>query len=317
MFITLLLFILSFCLLWVGSGLAVSAVTKIARSLRMSSFFVSFFVLGFFTSITEIMVGINAVIDNTPEIFMGNLIGSSVVIFMLVIPLLAVLGNGVSLNHNFKFKDLVTAALVVGFPAVLTIDSRFSIIDTVLCIVMYGYFVYTQEKNSSSMSKIMWIHFKRSTIYMSFLKILAAIVLVFTASNILVQQTTQLATFLGVSPFLISILVISIGTNIPELSIALRAILARKKDVAFGNYLGSATLNTFEIGLLSLVSKKPIVADGSNYSILAFLFGMAMFVYFGKSRNNISRLEGSVLLGLYLLFFVFEMSSGPGWNFSI
>ena len=101
------LFALAFVLLWIGSGIAVHAITKISYGLRMSSFFVSFLIMGFFTSITEIMVGINALVNKQPEIFVGNLIGSSIVIFLLVIPLLAFLSKGVNLNHSFKFKDLV------------------------------------------------------------------------------------------------------------------------------------------------------------------------------------------------------------------
>lgn len=308
------LFIISFTLLWIGSGLAVGAITKISHSLRMSSFFVSFFVMGLFTSLTEIMVGINAVINNQPEIFVGNLIGSSIVMFMLVVPLLAVLGNGVNLNHSFKFKDLVTAALVVGIPALLTIDNRITLVDVLICLVLYGYFAFIQEKNNRSLSKLVAINLSRSTIYISLAKILVAIVLVFFASSILVKQTTVLANYFGASPFIISILVISVGTNIPELSIAVRAVLAKKKDIAFGNYLGSATLNTLELGLLGLISTKPIPALGSNFSIAVFLVGLVLFLYFAKSRKTISRVEGSVLILIYFLFVAFEIFTGPGWT---
>lgn len=309
------LFTFSFVLLWIGSGLAVHAITKISYSLRMSSFFVSFFVMGLFTSITEIMVGINAVISNQPEIFVGNLVGSSIVVFLLVVPLLAVFGNGVNLNHSFRFKDLVTATLVVGFPALLTLDNRITLVDVLICLILYAYFVFIQEKNNQTLSKLVMVKFTRSTIYVNLAKILIAIVLVFFASSILVQQTSVLANLFGASQYIISILVISIGTNIPELSIAIRAVLARKKDIAFGNYLGSATLNTLELSLLGLISAKPIAALGSNFSVIAFLSGLIVFLYFAKSQKTISRIEGFVLLFFYLLFLVFELLSGPGWEF--
>lgn len=308
------LFILSFTLLWVGSGLAVGAITKISHSLRMSSFFVSFFVMGLFTSLTEIMVGINALITNQPEIFVGNLVGSSVVMFMLVVPLLAVLGNGVNLNHSFKFKDLVTAALVVGLPALLTLDNRITLVDVLVCLVLYGYFAFIQERNNKSLSRLVMIKLTKSTIYVNLAKILVAIVLVFFASSILVRQTTVLADMFDASSFIISVLVISVGTNIPEISIAVRAVLAKKKDIAFGNYLGSATLNTLELGLLGLISTKPIPALGSNFSIAVFLVGLVLFLYFAKSRKTISRIEGSILILIYLLFVVFELFTGPGWS---
>ncbi len=308
------LFLLSFALLWVGSGLAVSAISKISNSLRMSSFFVSFFIMGLFTTISEIMVGINSVISNQPEIFVGNIVGSAVIIFLFILPLLSILGNGIHLNHSFKFKDLVTATLVVGFPAILTLDNRITLVDILICLILYGYFSFMLEKNNRSLSKFITINFSRSTIYISLIKILIAVVLVFFASNILVNQTTIIADFFGASPFIISLLIISIGTNIPEISIAVRAILAKKNDIAFGNYLGSATLNTLVFGLLGLMSERPILALGSNYSIIIFLTGLVLFLYFAKSGNSISRVEGSVLLFIYFLFVIFEIITGPGWT---
>lgn len=308
------LFLVAFIFLWIGSGLAVNTITKISHSIRMSSFIVSFFVLGLFTSITEIMVGINAVIENEPEIYVGNLLGSSVIVFMLVIPLLAVVGNGVGLNHSFRFKDLISATLVVGFPALLTLDNRIGAIDAIILIVIYFYFVFMLEKESGSINKFVQIGIRQKTLIVSFFKVIAAIVLVFAGSSILVNETPKLGEILNISPFIISVLLLSIGTNIPELSIAVRSILAKHKDVAFGNYVGSATLNTLEMGALSLFRNSPAPADGSNYSVISFVLGLFLFVYFVKSKNNISRSEGFALLGCYLLFVFFEIFTGPGWN---
>lgn len=313
MFQNVALFILAFVFLWVGSGLVINSINKISHRLHMSSFFLSFFVLGFFTSITEIMVGVTAVIDKTPEIFIGNLVGGSVVIFLLIIPLLAVVGNGVGLNHSFNFKDLVSATLVVGFPALLTMDNRIGIIDAFVCIIIWGYFVFMMEKQSGSIDKIVHINIKQSSLILSFLQIIAGIMLIFFASNILVEQTIALGTTLNTSPYLISILILSIGTNIPEISIAVHSIILKRKDIAFGNYVGSAALNTLELGVLSLITKTPVPANGSNYSVIVFLLGLAVFVYFVKSRNTISRMEGALMLSFYTLFVFFELLTGPGW----
>lgn len=315
MLLSLSLFIISFILLWVGSGLAVTAVTKIAHSLRMSHFFISFLVLGIFTSLTEIMVGINAIIERQPEVFVGNLIGSSVVIFLMVIPLLAIIGNGVKLNHTLHFKDLVSVAFVVGMPALLSLDGRISLIDSLVCIAVYGYFVYMHEKKSGNFERLMVLNLGRTAIYISLAKIIIAIVLIFTASRLLVDQTTHLGDMLGVSPYIISIIVIAIGTNIPELSIAARALLSSKKNIAFGNYIGSASLNTLELGILSLVTQKPVPATGSNYSIILFIIGLCIFLYFSKSRSTISRREGAMLLAVYILFTILELTTGPSWSF--
>lgn len=81
---------LSFIGIWIGSGLAIRSVERLSRSLKISSFLVSFIVLGLCTSISELSVGINSVIAKDPEIYVGNLVGATIVIFMLIIPLLTI-----------------------------------------------------------------------------------------------------------------------------------------------------------------------------------------------------------------------------------
>jgi len=68
------------------------------------------------------------------------------------------------------------------------------------------------------------------------------------------------------------------------------------------------------MGVLSLITKTPITANGSNYSVLAFLSRLFVFVFFVKSKNDISRAEGSILIIFYFLFVFFELFTGSGWN---
>jgi len=260
------------------------------------------------------MVGISAHLGKQPEIFVGNLVGSSIVIFLLIIPLLAVAGNGIKLNHTFKFRDLISAAFVVGLPALFTLDNAFGFIDAITCIVIYIYFVYTQQRNNDTMSRLVLINFRNNEIYKNIGKIVIAMLIIFFASNILVEQTKSLGETLKVSPFIISILVVAIGTNIPEISIAARAIYSNDEKIAFGNYLGSASLNTLTLGVLALIGNTPINADGSNYSIVIFLAALALFIYFGKSNSNLSKGEGVILLTCYALFVICELLTGPAWN---
>lgn len=306
--------VLSIAMLWIGSGMAVSEITRIARVLRLSSFWISFFVLGLFTSITEIMVGINAYLYGEPEIFVGNLIGSSVVVFLLVIPLLAIAGNGIKTNHTFCFRDMVAAVLTVGVPSILTLDNVITGIDAVISIVLYGYLIFIHEKNTGTLNHLGSKQVKHSALFRSFLRIAAAVAMVFVAANILVVETVDIGSQIGISPYILSIVMLSVGTNIPELTIAVRSVLLRKKEIAFGDYVGSASLNTLELGLLSLLTGKPIPANGSNFSVLIFAAALLLFLKFGRSGKTISRREGILLLGCYIVFLLLEVRTGPGWE---
>lgn len=314
MLLTLGMFFVAFVLLWVGSGMAVAQVSSIAHRLRMSPFFISFFLLGFFTSITEIMVGINAYLNDEPEIFVGNLIGSSAVVFLLVIPLLAVLGNGVKINHKLDVRDLLIAVLVVGIPALMTLDNKITLVDALVCVFLYCILAYRAYKKSDPKEHTLIINLTQGTLYMSLFKLVLAVFIVFLGSHYLVEETKSLGELLGISSYVISILIVAIGTNVPELTIAIRAIIAKKKDIAFGDFLGSAALNTLELGILSIISVRPILANGSNFSVLAIATGMVLFGIFGRSQRTITRVEGVAILMVYLMFVVLELVTGPGWN---
>ena len=98
----LIIYAAAFIGIWVGAGMAITSVEKMAQKLRLSSFLVSFLVLGFFTSISEVSVGVNAVLSGDPGIFVGNLIGASIVLFLMVIPLLAITGKPITINKEVR-----------------------------------------------------------------------------------------------------------------------------------------------------------------------------------------------------------------------
>ena len=85
------------------------------------------------------------------------------------------------------------------------------------------------------------------------ISIITGSVLIIASSRIVVDLTIYFSNYLKISLFLISLLGLSIGTNLPELSLAVRSVIAKKKDVAFGDYIGSAAANTFIFGILNKI----------------------------------------------------------------
>jgi len=154
LYINLLLFIASFFIIWKGAGLVVLSVERLSHKLNISAFAASFFVLGILTSLPEIFVGINAVIDKDPEIYVGNLIGASIVLLLLVIPLLAILGNGMSLSHNLDRRTLLLALLVIAAPMFFIIDSNVSLFEGVFMVLFYCVLFYSIEKKKGLLESV-------------------------------------------------------------------------------------------------------------------------------------------------------------------
>lgn len=304
-----LIYALSFLGIWIGSGLAIKSVEKLSKTLKISSFAISFLVLGVFTSVGEFSVGINSIIKNDPEIFVGDLIGASIVLFMLVIPLLAVFGHSIHITPEFRGFNLPAALVVIALPVVLSIDGQVGKIDSIICLVLYGFLLINVEIKQGLAEKIknitegVGIRAGREI-----LKILFGIATIFIASKFVVEQTIYFSHLLKISPFLISLLLIGIGTNLPELSLVIRSIFVRNHQVAFGDYVGSAAFNTFLLGFLALIYGKTVFLTNSYLVSLLFLVvGLAAFYHFARTKNTISRWEGIALLVLYFAFIFVEI----------
>lgn len=305
----LVIYALSFIGIWIGSGLAIGSVERLSKILRVSSFAVSFIVLGFFTSVSELSVGVNSILENDPEIYVGNLIGASIVIFMLIIPLLAITGNNIKITPEFRGFNLPASLVVIALPVILAMDGRVGRTDSILALSLFGFLVVAVQTRRGLLEKMKAINSRSSIkIGKELLRIVFGVAVIFIASRFVVEQTEYFSNILQLSPFVISLLLISIGTNIPELSFVVRSAFMKNNQVAFGDYVGSASFNTFLMGGLTLLYGKPVLLSNSYLVSLLFLVvGLFAFYYFARTKNSISRIEGFALLALYVLFLVVEI----------
>lgn len=304
-----ILFYIVLCVaLWVGSGLIVSAVDRFAHKLNLSPFSSSFFILGILTSLPEIAVGISAVTKQQPDIFVGNLLGGIPVLFLFIIPILAILGNGIRITHDLTPTRLLIAFVVIAAPSMFVLNGVVSNLEGVLCIVFYCVLFFILERTHG----VMALFSKKQTTKRTFggsvmFKICIGTVLIFFAGHYILGETMYLATYFGLSPFFVSLIVLSLGTNMPELSVALRSIVQKKKDIAFGDYMGSAAANTLLFGIYTLSIAG--YAFGVKNSLTTFIFiagGLGLFYFFSRTKKDISRTEGVLLLALYVLYIFFE-----------
>jgi len=309
MFLKIILYVLSFIVLWYASDLIISSVDKMSKSIKMSRFALSFFILGMLTSMPEIGVGITSIIENDPQIFVGNLLGGVVVIFLFIIPMLAIFGNGINLTNRMDPGALFMSLIICVAPSFLVADRRVGIFEAILMILLYlitFYIVQRKQNLVESFESAVKKNGKHNLV--SFLRILIGLVLIFFVSDFIVERTMEFSEILKISPFVISVVVLSIGTNLPELFIAVRSLKSNNKDIAFGDYIGSATANTLIFGVMVMINGGAIIIP--NHFIQRFIFifiGLILFYFFARSKNRLSRKEAVILLLLYLCFIGVEL----------
>lgn len=307
----LLIFAGSFVVLWLGAGLVVNSIELFSKTLKLPAFLVSFFVLGFMTTLPEMGLGISSVINDTPEVYVGTLIGGVIVIFLLVIPLLAMLSNGISLKRSFPKSMLGATMVVIAAPSIVIIDQKLTVNEGIALILLYIFLFLLTDYRQQVSAKIQAIFQKKKKPPMGqlLLKISIGVLLILGASQSLVQSSLQLSQALSISPFIFSLLLLAVGTNLPELSVCFRALWSKKQDIAFGDYLGSAASNTLTMGGLTVVRGSDVILPNHSFHRFIFVFlALALFLIFARSDQKLNRLEGLVLIVLYISFVVLELS---------
>jgi cation:H+ antiporter len=246
---------LSACLgVWLGAGQVVSAVQRLARFLHISPFTFSFFILGILTSLPEIMIGTTALVRSEPELAIGNLVGGSLILFLLVIPLLALGSRGLRVPQALPQKDLIVSLVTIAAPALVIADRQVNLGEAGLLIALYLILTIVLFRRGSILTSLKRLTPPGRKEWHSLFSIIGGLVLIFVGSQFIVQTAEYYATALGWSPFVVGLLIVALGTNIPELSLALRAAWTKQSGIALAEYLGSAAANTLLMGIFSLTT---------------------------------------------------------------
>lgn len=302
---------LSLSVLWFFAGLLLDSVGRVAGRLCRSGFGTAFFVLGVLTSISEISVAVNAGMAGVPGVSAGNLAGASFVIILLIIPFLAVAGGGMSIKGLVSKETLAFTLLVILIPVLLLADGRVTMLEGGFAVFAYLALAYAIRNRPEGQSSNVCLPASvggRRELYIDITKIVVGAVAVFIASHFLVEETVAVATYLTIPASLIGLLLLSIGTNIPEIVIAVRAVLNRRKDIAFGDYLGSAAANVPIFGALAIFSGGFMVESSQFVTTALLMFvGVALFYFFARSRAELTRTEGLILLLMYAGFVVSQL----------
>ncbi len=303
-----LFYFFSFLTIWYGAGLIISSIERFSKKLKLSSFSVSFFLLGLLTSTPEFAVGLTAVTKNDPQIFVGNLLGGIIVIFLFIIPLLAIFGNGITLYHKLDKNALLLALCVIVAPSFLILDKKVTNTEGIILIFIYIFlFYFIERKKGIFDSKNSDILHTQAYSLEDIGKVLFGIILVFVSSQIIVDKTLYFAKVFSISEYYISLIMLSLGTNLPEISLAVRSVISGKKDVAFGDYMGSAAANTLLFGFFTLLNNGEVLTV--NNFLVTFLFislSLGLFYALTRVHNNLTRDKGIILFILYILFVVYE-----------
>lgn len=288
-------------LLFFGGDWIVDGISGLAGHLRIPPVIVAFVVMGFGTSAPELFVALNAMLVSSPDIVMGNVVGSNVANLLLVLALTALIAP-LSIDRTVLHVD--GSAMLVGAVALagVAVDGTVSRGDAALLLLGMAIYLALRWKNlpDASDAPDQVSETMRKSVFLC----TAALVALPFGAYLFIDGAIGIAVRFGVSEGLIGLTVVALGTSLPELAACIAATLRRQSDMILGGILGSNVFNaTVVLGGAALVA--PVVVNVSflTFWIPAMIAASLVTLAFLRTEFLLSRREASIMLVGYLAVF--------------
>ena len=303
-------------LLCIGGYAIVSGGVSLAKKLRISSMIIGLTVVAYGTSTPELAASLLAAFNSHTELILGNIVGSNVSNVGMVIGISAIftplLISKITVSRWIPIMIGVSLLVVA-----MSYDGEISQIDGVLLIAALiaftAYTIKTVKKqkiqqnetieNEALEGEYFLSKYKIETYPQSFGLIAAGVILLFLGGHLTVDGAVNLAETLGLSQLVIGVVIVAIGTSLPELITSIIAIAKKQTDIGVGNIVGSNIYNILLIlGVSSTIVGIPVSTEVfSNYYIM-IAFSLVLFIGF---RKYIPRFVG---IGLTIAFVAYLVS---------
>ena len=290
-------------LLTLGAEFLVRGAISLANRLGMPPLLIGLTVVGFGTSMPELLVSLQAAFDGAPAIAVGNVVGSNIANILLILGLAAAISPIAARIANLN-RDLVMmlfAALVmlgVGFAGGIGVGAGLTM---VLILAAYLTWVIRTDRRPATQEEAELM--LKLAGWKEALFIAGGLAGLFIGAHLLVGAATAIAREYGISEAVIGLTIVAVGTSLPELATSVVAAFRRHAEVALGNVVGSNIFNILGIlGLTGLTGYVPVDPDMAAFDI-PFMLGVSLLlIALILAAGRIGRLAGSTMLIAYAAY---------------
>jgi len=301
----LILIAVGFLLLAVGGEVTVRGAVSSAQRFGLSPFFIGAVVVGFGSSLPELVTSVEAMFAGSPGIAIGNIVGSNIANILLVLGIAALITPLSLHSHDIRRDALIVLLATTGF-AIVSFWFGLSIgvgAGLLLALVLYLVLSYRHGNGHSvPLHQASQVTEERATSSLSSLgMIVIGLVILVAGGYCVVTGSVALAESYGVDHTIIGLTIVAIGTTLPEIVTTLVAALRKEGEVALGNVLGSCMFNILAIGgTIAVVTPTRVPDSIVRFDNLFMLGSVAFLCLLVFAVQRLSRSVGALLLGAYI-----------------
>lgn len=309
-------------LLAVGGEFLVRGAVQLAERLGVSPLVIGLTLVGFGTSMPELVASVQASMAGSPGIAVGNVVGSNIANILLILGISALLSPIAVSSRSLSRDGAVVLSTAVLFAALGLVADLGRVPGMLFLVGLVGYIAYAwrQERvgadgHTAAFEKAEAFEGINPGLHrtgaaapgagsgrmlLSLGMALAGLAMVILGGRLLVEGAITVARTLGIAESVIGLTIVAVGTSMPELITSLVAAVRRQTDVALGNVLGSNIYNVLGIGgMIGLLAPTPMPPEMVRFDNLVMVAVSVLCLVFARTGLRIGRREGGVLLAGY------------------
>lgn len=295
-----LAFLLGVVAAGVGGELFVRGAVGLAAWARIPAGIIGATIAAFATSSPECAIAVSAALAGTPQLSLGDALGSNVVNVALVLALALLMASIRAPRDSIK-RDFPVAMLVPVLIAVLAFDGRLSRLDGAMLLVVFFTWltatVLEARRQRSTAEQVLG----EPRNWLALVYSLAGLALLMTAGRLIVAGAQGMAHAFGLDAFVIGATVVAVGTSVPELATTLIARLRGHAELGLGTILGSNIFNgLWIVGVTALIA--PMTVHWQELVVGLSFGALTMALIFPARDGLIGRRRGALLLALYVVY---------------
>ncbi len=303
MFLQIAALILGLAMVIGGANALVDGASSVARRTGVSEFVIGLVIVGFGTSLPELVVSVTGALARNSDIAVGNVIGSNIFNTALILAVSAMFAP-MAITRQNKFRDIPLTILVSFLVAFFGYYGGLSRAEGILMVVLFAIYIIWSFRSDDTAQEQTPEDAKEFGTFASIVLIAGGLACLVFGGRLFVESAENVARMLGVSDKFIAITVLAMGTSLPELVTSIVALAKKRSQMALGNILGSNVFNLLLILGVSAVISPTSFARIDLWDYAALLLSIILVwtgIYTGR-KNLLDRFDASLLLLLFAAY---------------
>ena len=282
-----------------GADWLTDGAVNIASRFGVSQMVIGLTIVAMGTSMPELCVSMVSALKGTPDLAVGNVVGSNTLNTLLIVGCSALVAP-IMVKRSSVRRDIPFAVLASLLMLIFCLDGGIDRLDATLLFILFAVFMFVTVKygkNEGTEAKTTAAPLGKAT-----LLLVVGLVCLILGSNLFVDNASFIASTLGVSDAVIGLTIVAGGTSLPELATSIVSAKKGNSDIAIGNVIGSNVFNILMIiGVTGLV--KPMHIKGiTSLDLIVMLASILLLWFFCRTTYKVKRWEGAVLAISYIAY---------------